>query len=59
MDFESGDYVVKMDAFKSALFDELSRMSKDDDTDGEDVVVTTKAFEKCIEILDKVGTRMA
>lgn len=59
MELESGDYVVKIDEFKSALFDELSKMSKDDDTDGEDVVITAKAFEKCLTILDKVGMRMA
>ena len=59
MDFQSGDYVVNIDVFKSALFDELAKMSKDDDTDGEDVVIATSAFEKCLAILESVGSRLA
>ena len=59
MEFNEGDYIINMHEFKAALFDILADMSKNDDTDGEDVVVTTAAFEKCLAVVEKVGERMA
>ena len=59
MEFNEGDYIINIHEFKSALFDILAKMSKDDDTDGEDVVIAAGAFEKCISVVEQIGSRMA
>lgn len=59
MDFNEGDILININELKSALFDMLAQMSRDDDTDGEDVVVATKTMEKCLAIVERVGSRMA
>lgn len=59
MEFNEGDYIINIHELKAALFDVLADMSKNDDTDGEDVVIATGAFEKCLAVVEKVGERMA
>ena len=59
MDFNEGDILINIHVLKAALFDMLADLSRNDDTDGEDVVIATKAMEKCLAIVERVGERMA